>query len=248
MEVLSKTGLNRLWDKIKNYMTWGHIIGKPSTFTPSSHTHTKSQITDFPSSLPASDVYSWAKASSKPGYSWGEISSKPFNWNGQSGQPSWLWGSNDGSNYYVWNPSNFSVNYAKSAGNADTVDGYHASSFASSSHNHDSTYLKLSGGTVSGSITATQGFYESDSKLKKNIQDITYTNIPRLYQFDWKKDNSHSYGFIAQDLEKDYPELVRQSGDHKVVDYNAALCLTVAILSNKVDELNSRLNSIEHGE
>jgi hypothetical protein len=44
---------------------------------PSSHTHTKSQITDFPSSMPASDVYAWAKASSKPSYSWSEITSKP---------------------------------------------------------------------------------------------------------------------------------------------------------------------------
>jgi hypothetical protein len=29
---------------------------------------------------------------------------------------------------YVYNPSNFNVNYANSSGNADTVDGYHASS------------------------------------------------------------------------------------------------------------------------
>lgn len=43
----------------------------------SSHTHTKSQITDFPTSMPASDVYAWAKASSKPSYSWSEISNKP---------------------------------------------------------------------------------------------------------------------------------------------------------------------------
>ena len=49
------------------------LAGKANT----SHTHTKSQITDFPSSLPASDVYSWAKASSKPSYSWSEITSKP---------------------------------------------------------------------------------------------------------------------------------------------------------------------------
>ena len=42
-----------------------------------SHTHSKSQITDFPSSMPASDVYAWAKASSKPSYSWSEISNKP---------------------------------------------------------------------------------------------------------------------------------------------------------------------------
>lgn len=48
-----------------------------SLFAQASHTHTKSQITDFPSSLPASDVYAWAKASSKPSYSWGEITGKP---------------------------------------------------------------------------------------------------------------------------------------------------------------------------
>lgn len=32
---------------------------------------------DIPTSLPASDVYAWAKASSKPSYSWSEITSKP---------------------------------------------------------------------------------------------------------------------------------------------------------------------------
>ena len=70
-------------DKSVKYATtagsvaWGNVSGKPSTYTPSSHTHTKSQITDFPTSLPASDVYSWAKASSKPSYSWSEITGKP---------------------------------------------------------------------------------------------------------------------------------------------------------------------------
>ena len=48
-----------------------------TTFSLAAHTHTKSQITDFPSSLPASDVYSWAKASSKPSYAWSEITGKP---------------------------------------------------------------------------------------------------------------------------------------------------------------------------
>lgn len=32
-------------------VAWSGITGKPSTFTPSTHTHTKSQITDFPTSL-----------------------------------------------------------------------------------------------------------------------------------------------------------------------------------------------------
>jgi hypothetical protein len=77
-----RTGILSTWNSWKRVafadeLTWNAIGGKPSTFTPSSHTHTKSQITDFPSSMPASDVYAWAKASTKPSYSWSEISDKP---------------------------------------------------------------------------------------------------------------------------------------------------------------------------
>ena len=44
-----------------------------SQITDFAHTHTKSQITDFPTSLPASDVYSWAKQSTKPSYTGTEV-------------------------------------------------------------------------------------------------------------------------------------------------------------------------------
>ncbi|MEE1140257.1 MAG: tail fiber domain-containing protein [Prevotella sp.] len=36
-----------------------------------------SNVSGRPTSMPASDVYAWAKASSKPGYSWSEIDGKP---------------------------------------------------------------------------------------------------------------------------------------------------------------------------
>ena len=39
----------------------------------SGHSHTTSDISNFPSSLPASDVYSWAKAETKPTYSASEV-------------------------------------------------------------------------------------------------------------------------------------------------------------------------------
>lgn len=78
-------------------VAWGNVTGKPSTFTPSphthddryytesemntklsgksntGHTHTKSQITDFPTSMPASDVAAWAKAATKPTYTKSEV-------------------------------------------------------------------------------------------------------------------------------------------------------------------------------
>ena len=44
------------------------------------HTHTKSEITDFPISMPASDVYGWAKASTKPNYTAEEVGARPNTW------------------------------------------------------------------------------------------------------------------------------------------------------------------------
>lgn len=56
------------------YYTESEINTKLNAKANSSHTHTKSQITDFPTSMPASDVYSWAKQSSKPSYTISEVS------------------------------------------------------------------------------------------------------------------------------------------------------------------------------
>lgn len=59
--------------------TWAKAASKP-TYTASEvgaaaavHTHTKSQISDFPTSMPASDVSAWAKATSKPKYTASEV-------------------------------------------------------------------------------------------------------------------------------------------------------------------------------
>ena len=56
------------------YYTESEINIKLNAKANSSHTHTKAQITDFPTSMPASDVYAWAKAASKPSYTIGEVS------------------------------------------------------------------------------------------------------------------------------------------------------------------------------
>lgn len=56
------------------YYTESEINTKLNAKANSSHTHTKAQITDFPTSMPASDVSAWAKAASKPSYTIGEVS------------------------------------------------------------------------------------------------------------------------------------------------------------------------------
>lgn len=61
MKYLDTQGLGYFWAKCKARFA---VIG---------HTHSKANITDFPSSMPASDVKAWAKASSKPGYTADEV-------------------------------------------------------------------------------------------------------------------------------------------------------------------------------
>ena len=168
-------GTDRGWKKFyteENPPSWDNVINKPSSFTPSSHTHTWASITDklvagnefnivnagfkegmWFNYLPINDRSKTATISSyhfgngAKGYtsiiasgfikSGGNASQllradggvAAFNWSGQSGQPTWLWGGNSQHSYYVYNPSNFRVAYAASAGNADTLDSYHESSF-----------------------------------------------------------------------------------------------------------------------
>lgn len=43
------------------------------------HTHTKSEISDFPTSMPASDVYEWAKSATKPTYTYADVGA-PINY------------------------------------------------------------------------------------------------------------------------------------------------------------------------
>ena len=66
-----------LGDQLYPVTDYNFLVNRPATFTPTAHTHVKANITDFPSSMPASDVYAWAKATVKPSYAWTEISSKP---------------------------------------------------------------------------------------------------------------------------------------------------------------------------
>lgn len=67
--------------------TWGISISGNAS---SASSVPWSGITGKPSSMPASDVYAWAKASSKPSYSWSEIGSKPSTFTPSSHNHSYL--------------------------------------------------------------------------------------------------------------------------------------------------------------
>ena len=67
---------------VADSVAWANITGKP-TFATVATSGKYSDLSGTPSSLPASDVYSWAKSATKPTYTWSEITSKPT-WIGSS--------------------------------------------------------------------------------------------------------------------------------------------------------------------
>lgn len=66
---LSDTSTNPVQNKVIN----NALNNKSDT----DHSHSKSDITDFPTSLPASDVSAWAKADTKPSYTADEVGADP---------------------------------------------------------------------------------------------------------------------------------------------------------------------------
>lgn len=96
------------------------LDGKDSAqFASSSHTHSKSQISDFPTSLPAN------------GGNADTVGGKKFNWQFGTKAPSHLWGSEGSSTeQYVYQPSQVSVGHSINADNAYKLGGSNALDYA----------------------------------------------------------------------------------------------------------------------
>jgi hypothetical protein len=104
-------------------------------------------------------------------------------------------------------------------------------------------------------VEATNVTCESDKTLKTNIEamldglDLVGKFKPVTYQ--WIKDASNpnpEYGFIAQDVQKPFPTLVKENSDTGVlsVDYMKITSILVAAvqeLSTEVKSLKAQLNA-----
>lgn len=99
------------------------------------------------------------------------------------------------------------------------------------------------------SLYATNFYTTSDKQFKTNIQKIKDSeNCPIIKQFDWKENETRSYGFIAQELEElGYVELVDTDYNGlKKVNYNAALSLVVGKMQKKIEELEQKIMELEN--
>jgi hypothetical protein len=94
-----------------------------------------------------------------------------------------------------------------------------------------------------GTLTSTN---PSDQRLKNNIQSISYglNEVLKLnpVTFDWKEDKINQgkqYGFIAQEVQKVMPDLVKNLGikDYLGLDKEAIF----TILVKAIQELNDKI-------
>lgn len=238
-----RTGILSTWNSWKRVafadeLTWDAIGGKPSTFTPSSHTHTKSQITDFPSSMPASDVYAWAKAPSKPSYSWSEITSKPSTFTPSSHthplsdisdlQASWDALLEVAPSAYVtrW-PSWDEVTSKPSFATVATSGSYNDLSNKPSIPSAETAATIMSKINSQSEITFTKHVVcsagaglqsTSDIRFKSNFNSLPDDTLNKVlnapeFTYNWKDETTTSIGTSAQYWEDKIPELVHEMED-----------------------------------
>lgn len=104
---------------------WGYKKTDTNTWRPQpdwNATSGNAAIKNKPTSMPASDVYSWAKASSKPSYTWSEIGNKPSTFTPSSHTHNYAGSSSAGGSAnslsYFQNTSSTNVGQAEGGSNA----------------------------------------------------------------------------------------------------------------------------------
>ena len=85
----------------------------------------------------------------------------------------------------------------------------------------------------------------SDAQLKTNVKPLTNSTDTLLriqgVSFDWKEGGRKDIGVIAQNVQKVYPQLVREDNNQLRVDYEKL----VAPLIESVREMDARIKQLE---
>lgn len=96
-----------------------------------------------------------------------------------------------------------------------------------------------------GTLSATVFNSLSDTTLKDNVSPINNAldviNSLSGVGFDWKESGKHSFGVLAQDMEKVIPDLVGNINNLKTVNYDGI----IAFLIEAIKELNNKLENKE---
>ena len=221
-----------------NLNTFGTVSGSNL-----SGTNTGDQT--LPTTLPASDVYAWAKASTKPSYAFNEISSGAISattgtFSGALKAASMSIESTTSEvNLYLKYPGETRTSYFYK--NATTILGYFQSTaivgYAAFTIDYDYNF------TATGNVTA-----YSDARIKTNITKIdnALDKVEQLngYTFD-RTDikGPRQTGVIAQEVLKVLPEAVIGSED---TTYAVAYGNMMGLMIEAIKELNAKVADLQN--
>lgn len=204
-------------------VSWSDISGKPSTFTPSAHTHSASDITSGTLALARIPTGTTSTTVALGNHTHSEYSTTDTkNTAGSTNTSSKL----------------FLIGATSQAANPITYS--------------NSSVYTINSELHASKMYATDGFYEtSDARLKTFGEDIkaleVVSELPTKY-FTWKSDESKTehIGTSAQEIQKLYPDLVTENEDGVLsVDYARLSIIALAAIKElkaQIDELKSKIN------
>jgi hypothetical protein len=101
-----------------------------------------------------------------------------------------------------------------------------------------------------GTVQAGRFLYISDGRLKKNISPLN-SSLEKILSlrgvsFDWKSNEKHDVGFIAQEVKRSIPEVVFESNTKKLsVDYSRLVPFLVEAIKKQQDEIDKLKREIQ---
>jgi hypothetical protein len=106
-----------------------------------------------------------------------------------------------------------------------------------------STYLPLTGGTLSGTLTSTGFFESSDRRLKKQLEaNYGPQNVGDIQAYLYIKDGKEEVGYYAQEVSKVIPSAVTEGIDgFLAVAYNQVLVAKIQYLENELKAIKDEL-------
>lgn len=101
-----------------------------------------------------------------------------------------------------------------------------------------------------GELSATDFNSLSDLRLKENISPIDNVmdrlNMVKGVSFNWKDNGHKSYGVIAQEIEKVFPELVKSDAEsQKTVSYIPLIAFLLEAVKSQQEQINNIISHIK---